>query len=170
MFVLFFLELISQILKDFKGIVVFLLLEQEFSEVGLDSHSQERSGLAVAPVDNMTGQENKLLVVGINWSLLGGVDSHGQVEQSTSDLGSLGLRELNEERQNDFLEVDQLIDQALVFQDFGKFVSCLFFCLDDIFSCFFERDLVFDYIFKKFDGVAGLLIFSCGLGRLHIFG
>jgi ribosome biogenesis SPOUT family RNA methylase Rps3 len=64
-------------------------------------------------------QANQLLVVRVGWALGAHIDRHRQVEQSSSDFSSLGLRKLNKQGQNGLLKLNKLVNEPLIFEDRG---------------------------------------------------
>lgn len=98
------------------------------------------------------------------------VNSHGLVKNGTGDAGRLRFGEVDEEWQEHFLELDQLIDEAFFLEDLGVAVGRCLFKLDDLLSQIFARHWTLDHFFKKLDSVAGLLVIGSSGGGLQIFG
>lgn len=110
LFVLFALELISQFVEQLNGILVFFQFEVQVSKISLDLHTQERPFFLLAPLNDVVGKADQLLIA----SLLA---FKSQVEQSTHDFSGLWFGEVDKQRQDIFLEGYKFVDEALVFED-----------------------------------------------------
>ena len=118
----------------------------------------------------MLAQTDKLGVVSVGWALLLHIDGHRQINQGTGNLCCLRLREVDEQGQNHFLQLDELVNEAFVLEDVGELVCRVFLCFDNLIAHVSVRDRGLNNVLKELDRVACLLVIGVALGLLQIFG
>ena len=163
MLVLFLFQLVGELVENNDRIIVLLELEIEIGKVRLNPHSQEASILFFTPSDDVLAQLDQLRVPAL--------DLHRQVEESTGDLGPLGLGEVDEKWQHSLCQVDELLHESFLSEDRCQFVSGLLLGSNGvIIEVIWRGHFLLNHFFKQFDGGACLLTLNSSVSRLYFFG